>query len=288
MQLSNVADAGEAASLTNLWQWLDWLQTSEDIVREEGLESLFLNATTVCNLRTITDYIAHRRYGFPRDTTLDEFHFVMVDPKSIQLDFRSMPLPLLGEHAVIGCGGGNWDRSTIRFDEKSVVKAIRERFIEGISWSETSQYRLAITRADRGLPAWNDCRTREDIDRRCDYLDDLFASILEHGYKSQQELFEEAHSDDFTPFVHRVDNYILPDELRLAISRDGELIRIAHGRHRLAIAQILDIDQIPAIVQIIHRDLGQSPEELPGVIPIDSDAYGDLVWRLDSLEHDSN
>jgi len=48
----------------------------------------------------------------------------------------------------------------------------------------------------------------------------------------------------------------IPDEIRIAIGRDGQLIRCASGRHRLAVAKILGIAKIPAVVQIEHKAWG--------------------------------
>lgn len=45
----------------------------------------------------------------------------------------------------------------------------------------------------------------------------------------------------------------IPDELRVAIARDGSLIRCASGRHRLAIAKLLDVRRIYALAQLRHE-----------------------------------
>ena len=39
----------------------------------------------------------------------------------------------------------------------------------------------------------------------------------------------------------------------MAIGRDGELLKYFHGHHRLAMAQILDVDRVVVTVGVVHH-----------------------------------
>lgn len=268
-----------------VWRLADHLVTGGGIVRDEGIRSLALNAIVVHGPRALTEYVVHERFGFPRWPSHDDLAYVWLDPEAVTLDFRSRPLPVTGELAVVGSGRGFWDRSTIRFEEKPVVRAIRDHFVDGFAWEDTDHVQRAIRRAARGLPAWNDCQTRADIERRCRGIDALFESMATGGYKTQQQLFLEAEGGDPTEYVRVLRNRVVPDELRVAIGRDGRIIRTVNGRHRVAIARLLGIDRIPAIVQIRHADYEGRPSDLPGVESGPNWASGPLVGEGPPPDH---
>ena len=56
-------------------------------------------------------------------------------------------------------------------------------------------------------------------------------------------------------YQKQLGDILVPDELCIAIGRNGEIIRMANAKHRLAIATVLEIDdRIPAIVQLRHTE----------------------------------
>jgi len=59
----------------------------------------------------------------------------------------------------------------------------------------------------------------------------------------------------------------IPDEIRVAIGRDGRLIRCASGRHRLAVAKMLGIAKVPAVVQIEHKAWGGALDTIKRLRP---------------------
>lgn len=71
----------------------------------------------------------------------------------------------------------------------------------------------------------------------------LFEEIKKNSYKSQIELGESLKGRK------------IYDEIRIAIGRNGEFHYIcSSGNHRLAIAKVLRIDEIPVIVDGIHKE----------------------------------
>jgi 2-polyprenyl-3-methyl-5-hydroxy-6-metoxy-1,4-benzoquinol methylase len=81
------------------------------------------------------------------------------------------------------------------------------------------------------------CTTREQYVQRWRHIEAVYQAIKNQGYKTQAELGS--------------DNVL--DEVRVQIGRKGELL-LEEGRHRLAIAQLLELEEIPAIVTRRHEE----------------------------------
>jgi hypothetical protein len=129
---------------------------------------------------------------------------------------------------------GNWDiHKKERFIDSSVFIDFKRRFMEGKDWEDTFYYkrfseRLKIT--GRGL---RKCKTWEEFKaKKLTEWDELYQRIKEHGYERQTE----------------------PErEVEVGVSRTGEILFI-DGRHRLAIAFLLKIKEIPVVVNIWHKE----------------------------------
>ena len=141
---------------------------------------------------------------------------------------------------------GDWDLNTINCDREH-FKGFQQRFIEGKSWEDTILFQDAINRTAGNY--WHGCKSRSEIiDRLLEY-DKIFESIENCGYKTQRELAEKADAVGAHRFRLR------PPELReiiVHIGRDGNYI-FDDGRHRLAIAKILELSSIPVMVIARHR-----------------------------------
>lgn len=162
------------------------------------------------------------------------------------------PFPLRGAQAFVGTGTGSWDRLRIPLDDARLFRSLELRFTESLPWEATAQYRWARKKIEGGGSAWNSCRSTADLKARCRGLEELYADMRENGYRR-------CDPDDR---VRQVGNRTVPDEIRIAVDRNGSLIQCASGRHRLAIAKILDISAVPVIVQLRHTDWNGTVESL--------------------------
>lgn len=174
------------------------------------------------------------RWRYPEKyTDADPYKYIVVDPASI--DQTS------GEHFSKRRGwvvGGDWDKKGEPFMQRTFPKAIQQRFVEGKDWEDTPLYDFYDER---------DWYTR--FEQRAKSIDHLYRRIRENGYKSQRQLLEDdpdAAWDGLNDAMHPVANEIAVD-----IGRNGELLWNMCGQHRLAIAKILDVDQIR--VQVFRR-----------------------------------
>ncbi|MFN2363480.1 MAG: hypothetical protein ABR596_04205, partial [Halarsenatibacteraceae bacterium] len=141
--------------------------------------------------------------------------------------------------------------------------AFRERFLEGKDWEETLYYqflqrKVTVAREENlELPfpdGFDQPRTSEYYFDyylgKLDYWEKLYYQIKETGYRSQ------ARGNIYPRSLHsRKATYEgwPENEVEIAAARDGELLFV-DGRHRLIVAKLLEIEEIPVIVNLWHRE----------------------------------
>jgi hypothetical protein len=159
-----------------------------------------------------------------------------VDPMRINLVYGRADIRKIARHdgEVLG---GDWDtphRQT--FGELDVVRGLREHFVDGVAWQETDFYRRVVRAIEKGVHKWG-CQDVGEFDQRLEGLEHLYEEIRDHGYRTQEDLGTDEPRD----------------EIRVGIRRDGRFI-FFDGRHRLAIARLLGLRQIPVRVSVRHTE----------------------------------
>lgn len=137
--------------------------------------------------------------------------------------------------------GGDWDKESKPVDNMEKYQAVRQRFCEGKSWEETGIIDHLYGSIKKTGSA-DGCKTRAELKQRYRNIDDLYESMKKNGYK---------------PENHGTNEYI-----RVHIGRQGELIFASGGRHRLAIAKILNLKRIPVRVLARHERWQKKREQL--------------------------
>lgn len=132
---------------------------------------------------------------------------------------------------------GSWDRAVDRWEDLSFYRGFREHFLDEVPWEETRFYRQLIDPHQELNARWQHSRwirqkTDEELLAELREFDELYRAIRDEGYRSTSTL----------------------DELTVNIGRDGTLIHNNSGSHRLCMAKLLDLDEIPARILIRHRD----------------------------------
>lgn len=141
---------------------------------------------------------------------------------------------------------GDWDiQSKIPIEKflktNDSCHTVYQIYDEGLPFQESDQYKTIKEYVSSGIvgPGWQarGCYTIKEIDQYFELLHKSFQNILKNGYKSQKEL-------------GRTDVY---DELAIAIDRNGEFQKQGgEGHHRLAIAFLLEVPDVPVIIHKIH------------------------------------
>lgn len=198
------------------------------------------------------------------DVPLDPLKIVWVDPDEVtRISPRRWPRPYdLGR-----VRGGDWDVrdefvfgddyeraawkerdfGSMRFEETMWFRSFRDHYENGTPWEETVYVRAAVEALADGEMIHDWITTREELLEDLETTDELYRSIADRGYRPQVDLLPEG-----APEVSDFRSLRL-GELRLDVGRDGELLFAGGGKHRLAIAKVLDVERIPAVVVTRHE-----------------------------------
>lgn len=172
------------------------------------------------------------------------FRLLWVDPMKINLLYGGDdPREATRRHDEVL--DGDWDvpRSQ-RFDETDIYKALEGHLLRGESWESTTFFRRVTRALKRGETKFG-CSTVEELRARKDLIEDLYEQIRAGGYRTQEELGTGRPGD----------------EIRVAIDRHGRFLFL-DGRHRLAIARLLGIPQVPVRVTMRHARWEAFREEI--------------------------
>lgn len=158
---------------------------------------------------------------------------------------------------------GDWDlvdRRPLMDYLKDYVysRTVLEYLGDGLPFRSTAQYAEMSDLVARGLTdTWQarGCRTMVDVDRYFEAMRHTFESIRRHGYRSQREL------GSGQPF----------DEIKVFVDRDGEIHKQqGAGHHRIAMAKLLQVPEIPVLVMGVHRNFALSCQSRFGLDVITS------------------
>lgn len=148
---------------------------------------------------------------------------------------------------------GGWDEGGTLFVNDSPYVSFYDHFVEDVEWPKTDLFR----RRARRIRAGNSDRyiSVDELEAACDRYDRIYKDIAENGYRTQRELLKmdsvrglgNGGQGIFT--FHK--KAAVRHEIAINIARDGSVI-LNDGRHRLAIALLLDIETIPVRIVVRH------------------------------------
>jgi len=139
--------------------------------------------------------------------------------------------------------GGDWDRLEKRFEDLDIYIAFKQVFMEKKNWNETLFYRRFLDALNEGEVLWG-CANEDDLQQRCKNLEKLFHTIEKEGYKTQISLSRSARF---------IGLGTIADDVTISVGRRGDLL-FSDGAHRLAIAKLLGLKQIPVKIVVRHRE----------------------------------
>ena len=141
--------------------------------------------------------------------------------------------------------GGSWDCNTKRVADSPIFRSLEQHYFENIPWKKTPLYD-EFRRTLRVEKAWG-YRSIDQFEERTRDIENLVERIRKDGYKTQAEVIAESGSDSNDPVPP------LLNEITVDIGRDGELLWRDFGQHRLSIAKLFDIDEVPVLVATRHK-----------------------------------
>lgn len=200
---------------------------------------------------------------------------VWVPAREIRHRIIGYPLRMrrpLGQHeSIIGATrAGFWDRSVDSIESGIWYRGLVQRFVEGREWEETCYFQDVKRSFDRGRKRRLDTSAVGFLNRKMKAWDRIYASMRDHGYKTHAELSQTIKH------ASRGSNTI-PGEVEIAVGHDGRLI-MYEGRHRLAMAKILNLDRIPVVVRVWHDKFVARFDK---VCPESRTAYNLMKFRED-------
>lgn len=150
---------------------------------------------------------------------------------------------------------GDWDITNNRIEDHFIFKGLTQHFEWGYDWEETDYVEFARKTIDQRGYFWGYDSIDKFIDERCSYVDNLYENINTQGYKSSLETTQvdtNRHPGDYYPSV---------SEVAVGIGREGEVL-LYDGFHRVTIAKLLDIEEIPAMVIVRHTSWQELRDQL--------------------------
>lgn len=133
-------------------------------------------------------------------------------------------------------------------EETVLYQSLEARFTEGIPWEDTEIYDRVYDAVVNDDQRYHGCETPSDVYQHFRGIDVVYENIKQNGYKTQKELRTERPSLS-EPFGY-INEKVM--EISVDIGRDGDLL-LVDGRHRLSIAKIQDLEQIPVMPIVWHK-----------------------------------
>lgn len=135
--------------------------------------------------------------------------------------------------------GGDWDDPNLKFETLLEYKAIKKHIDGKQDWKDSKFAKRGEDFIKSGGTSKGFEDPREFLIKREKQVERLIESIKENGVQSSADHMFNKRADD---------------QISVNVSRNGELLFNNRGTHRLSIAKILNLDTIPIVVVIWHKE----------------------------------
>lgn len=230
----------------------------------------------------IIDSILGSRVQFNINTVKNEIlgsikYKAYADPwKRIWIDPSELVYYYKGIDVKDGLGNvkrGEWDmdRRLNKLEGDYRIRGIKQKFEDGKDWIETDYAKYIYSN-------WESIQTEDDLQRRFNYIENLYESIEKDGYIQTEKR-------SINEFINW-DGYHYRNELEplVLIGRDGEVI-LRDGFHRISICRILNVE-LPVNIVCRHKRWQLKRDELNeqfrGSQPVQ--AIPDVLYHPDMLD----
>ena len=150
---------------------------------------------------------------------------------------------------------GDWDRNISLFEETPRFESFLAHFERGVDWHDTSYFRDSARDIRRNES--NRYATISELEAACDRYDRIYDEIEANGYRTQRELLEADSARGLgnggRGFFDLGEQAVVRHEIAMNVAGDGTFL-LNDGRHRLAIALLLDLDRVPVRIVVRHAE----------------------------------
>lgn len=147
---------------------------------------------------------------------------------------------------------GDWDKTGKRISKTQKYTSLKNHFDHGTPWRKTGLYQKLVENVDSYSSKYNS--EQEILEQLYEY-DRLYDRIRADGYKMQMDIIDKDTAFNKGLYLDTL------DEVTVDVGRDGELLRV-DGSHRLIIAKLLDLDQIPVVFLVRHKEWMEYREKI--------------------------
>lgn len=188
--------------------------------------------------KAVRDLWNRLRYG-PDAPVSDERIFVCPGGIHDSYDSSVGRRPLRRHHSGMVIGG-DWDLCRSPLAGQTKIVSSRMHYVDGVPWEQTPLFEKMMRGVAEGKRP-DGCTSRADVVHRYETLDRIFEETQRRGrLLSVSELPQPFRREHGGVLVH--------------IARSGEALRAGGGMHRFAIAQILDLPEMPAQLGVVHAE----------------------------------
>jgi len=224
-----------------------YVKRALEILRKEGLMKLAISTRIFARREVLFRYsmiyaniVSRVKYDVP----IEPLRIHYINPENVEYSAGTFSR----KRRIGTLEAGDWDKNRTKFTKTITYQGLYQRFVEGFDWEDTVYYKNAKQTIEKKGEKWGHSSAESFVRHRCNYVDNLFQNIKNNGYEPQAT-FKEKNIDDIRH--DRLSNiHKNTHEIGCNIGRNGELLANT-GYHRLSIAKILNLKQIP--VQIIVR-----------------------------------
>lgn len=220
----------------------DYAKRAFEILREEGTMELLYKSMNF--LRGKIHKISSNLYFYAYSKPLMRIKYGEIRPmpneilvvSPTRIDYRIAGRYLPNDRPPYGTISGDWDLKKTHWKDESVYHienrifyGLIERFEEGKEWEDTVYYQTAMEflKSGKSFGPLSNSQTKSGLNQYLTHLDELYKNIKQNGY-------------DMSSII------------KVHIGRDGEFI-VKHGQHRLTIARITEVDEVPVRIQYRHK-----------------------------------
>jgi len=236
----------------------DYIKRGIQIYHNEGIKTLamrswkFWSHSLYPQIKfSVLNRIRPKIHSIRYDAPSNPYQLIWVDPDLIELYNDKLKY----KSGLARIKSGDWDKDNKQLEEHRTYRGLKQRFEQGLDWRDTDY----IPEDQELYSKWQN--TDEFVSKKCKYIDLLYDRIKKEGYSpnftgnSNKPPREKVPTRDLEPLVF--------------IDREGKFI-LHEGFHRVTIAQILDVKQIPVYVIIRHVKWQKIRDKLATAESLDS------------------